>query len=113
LGHVQGALAQGYEGDALGQHQRDQQIVVTSELAPASSVRRRPMGYGDFNGDEKKDMIIGTESGSYWYYSTGTGTWNNAYTRTELPWHDTGFTPGDFNGDGKSDVIISNISGSY
>jgi hypothetical protein len=68
---------------------------------------------GDFNGDGKSDVIISNASGTYWYYSTGTGTWNNAYSRTDLPWHDHLFTPADFDGDGKSDMIIWNSSGSY
>ncbi len=68
---------------------------------------------GDFNGDDKDDVIITNEQGSSWYYSTGTGTFNVAYTRADLVGMTTSFVPGDFNGDGKDDVIISTPAGSF
>jgi len=68
---------------------------------------------GDFNGDGYTDVIITTAGGSYWYYSTGVGTWNVAYTRTDLPLNAVEYVTGDFNGDTKTDVIITTASGSY
>jgi hypothetical protein len=68
---------------------------------------------GDFNGDGKTDVIITNATGSYWYYSTGLGTWNLAYIRTDLPLGSVEFVPGDFNGDGKTDLIITTADGSY
>jgi hypothetical protein len=68
---------------------------------------------GDFNGDGRSDFIITTDSGSAWYYSTGLGTWNNAYNRPDLPLGTVEYTTGDFNHDGKTDLIITNVSGSY
>jgi hypothetical protein len=68
---------------------------------------------GDFNGDGKTDVIITVAGGSFWYYSTGLGTWTISYTRTDLPLNSVSFTPGDFNGDGKTDVIITVAGGSF
>lgn len=74
--------------------------------------QERPDNWSGNNGDGKTDVIVTTASGSYWYYSTGTGTWNPAYTRTDLPLGSVSFVPGDFNGDLKADVIITAASGS-
>jgi hypothetical protein len=68
---------------------------------------------GDFNGDGKTDLIITTPNGSWWYYSNGDGTWNNAYTRTDLTLGNVAYSPGDFDGDGKTDLIIGTASGSW
>ena len=86
-------------------------VAAQREFVAAPS--RQQYTVGDYNGDGKKDVIITNASGSYWYYSTGTGTWNPAYTRTDLPLGSVKYTPGDFNGDGKTDVIITTTSGSY
>ena len=68
---------------------------------------------GDFNGDGKTDLIITNGSGSYWYFSNGDGTWNQAYTRTDLPTAAASYVTGDFNGDGKTDMVITTAGGSY
>jgi hypothetical protein len=39
---------------------------------------------GDFNGDRKADLVITTARGSFWYISTGTGTWSTPYQRPDL-----------------------------
>jgi hypothetical protein len=68
---------------------------------------------GDFNGDGKMDVIIVTPSGSWWYYSTGLGTWDNAYSRGDLTLGNVKYTPADYNGDGKTDLIITTANGSW
>jgi hypothetical protein len=67
----------------------------------------------DFNNDSKSDMIITNAGGSYWYYSTGRGSWNQAYTRSDLVIGGVSYVTGDFDGDAKSDFVVSNSSGSY
>jgi hypothetical protein len=67
----------------------------------------------DFSGDGLTDLIITNPSGSYWYFSNGDGTWNEACTRTDLPRGIAIYKPGDFNGDGRSDQVITTPSGSY
>ncbi len=62
---------------------------------------------GDFNGDGKQDQIIINSSGSYWYFSTGRGTWTEKHRRTDLPLDQVKYAVGDFNGDGKDDMIVS------
>jgi hypothetical protein len=68
---------------------------------------------GNFDGDSDTDLVITTASGSYWYFSSGDGSWTYPYTRTDLPFGEAEYTPGDFNGDGKTDLVITTASGSY
>ncbi|HYH02340.1 MAG TPA: FG-GAP-like repeat-containing protein, partial [Bacillota bacterium] len=71
---------------------------------------------GDFNGDGKTDILVTTGSGTYWYYSTGSGNAYQiyqAYYRPELTYGKVQFTPGDYNGDGKTDIIYTTSAGSY
>jgi hypothetical protein len=70
---------------------------------------------GDFNGDEKADLIITTQSGSYWYFSKGDGTFSQLYSRKDLTlgqYSFLTFTTGDFDADGKTDMVITNPGGS-
>ena len=68
---------------------------------------------GDFNGDGKADVVVTSAAGSDWYYSTGKGTWNIAYSRPDLAIGTVAYTPGDFDGDGKTDLIITTADGSW
>jgi Trypsin/FG-GAP repeat len=68
---------------------------------------------GDFDGDGFSDVIITTPSGSYWYYGTGRGTWDVAYTRSDLPLGQVAFTAGNFDGQTGTDLIITTNGGSY
>jgi hypothetical protein len=67
---------------------------------------------GDFDGDGKTDVIITTPNGSWWYFSTGRGTFNNGWTDPSLQLNAVAFTPADIDGDGKTDLIITTPSGS-
>ena len=73
-------------------------------------------GHGDFNGDNKEDLIVPTENGLYQIlYSTG---FDYAIKPMLFPYHEQdateyyaehiygeSFLTGDFNGDGKEDII--------
>lgn len=47
---------------------------------PLGQVRYTP---GDF--DALTDLVVTTTGGSFWYFSSGDGSWLQPYTRTDLP----------------------------
>ena len=72
-------------------------------IAPvnSSSFSINELGFGDFNGDGKTDVL--SHWGGHWHFSSGgTGAWTKL-AKSKIPIRDLGF--GDFNGDGRTDVL--------
>src|SRR6266850_403578 len=68
------------------------------------------IGYGDFNGDGRADILWrnNTSGQNYVYVMNGTSIASEGYFRTvaDLNWHVV--WAGDFNGDGKADILWQN-----
>jgi hypothetical protein len=75
-----------------------------------SSINEGPIAVGDFNGDGKTDIVVGSEPGVITVLlSNGNGTFTPGYTQT------TTYTPiaiavADFDGNGKLDVIAGTLA---
>jgi hypothetical protein len=108
---IEGALAGVISSTAAGFTESYHASVPISResIRSPSRVQYTP---GDFNGDGKTDVIITLTAGSFWYLSTGRGTWDTSYQRTDLPLGKVQFTTGNFNGTGGTDVIVTTNDGS-
>lgn len=94
------ALCPGSFNDLLGQPFFFRKDIQVGE-APYAVVA------GDFNGDRRPDLAVGTEEGVYVLLNTGSGNFGRPI-RTEAPpatfWLGAG---ADFNGDGRGDLVGS------
>jgi uncharacterized protein (TIGR03437 family) len=65
---------------------------------------------GDFNGDSKPDLAVGTSGGIAVALGNGDGTFQSAMT-ANLPGRVQKMVTGDFNGDGKLDLAVASAPG--
>lgn len=71
------------------------------------------LGPGDFNGDNKNDVIARDANGALWLYpGTGTGT-TSGIILIGSGWGTDITAPGDWDGDGKADLLLRGSSGLF
>jgi len=87
---------------------------TTAKVSSISNVRGTYGGFGDVNGDGKKDVIVTHLVGGFQtvrtYLNDGTGSFSTATPAVEVPGNETVYAVSDLNNDGKADVVTSAFS---
>jgi lipopolysaccharide export system protein LptA len=85
--------------------------VSAQATLPNPTIAWHIVGSGDFNGDNKADILWQNADGtpSIWTMNGSTVTSQTALPNAGASWHAIG--TGDFNGDGKSDILFQNTDG--
>jgi hypothetical protein len=87
----------------------DRALPAVTFLAPAhyaAGAAPETVAVGDFNGDGKQDLAVGTAGGVSVLLGNGDGTFQDA-VNTDLDDVPTSMAVGDFNGDGKPDLAVT------
>ena len=87
---------------------------TTAKVSSLTNVRSTFGGFGDVNGDGKKDLVV-THQGNpltlRTYLNDGTGSFITATPAVNLSGSETAYAVSDLNNDGKADVVTSTING--
>lgn len=88
---------------------------TTAKVSAITNVRLFIGGFGDVDGDGKKDVVVTHMSGSFLsiraYLNDGTGSFSTATPVVDVPDNETVFGVSDMNNDGKADVITAAVVG--
>ena len=100
-----------------GSPQEAQWVQVTDAFAGYEGARNPSPFFADLDGDEKIDLLVGTEDGTVLYYRGGTA--GGVLTFTLVPdivsagniGRNAAPAVADLNGDGRADLIVGNFAG--
>jgi hypothetical protein len=88
---------------------------TTAKVSSITNIRGTYGGFGDVDGDGKKDLVVTHTSGGFQtiraYLNDGTGRFLTPTPVVDVPGGETVFAVSDLNGDGRADVVTSGFSG--